>query len=487
MKRRNHIALAGLLVLGASGWFLLSTVLLDELPDEVLVLAAALASLATLAALGVPSRADLKRLGGAQLAWSALAGVLMLAVSPLVILANRFTDAPPGSETLFLTTSAWAGLALLASAFLPRGRANLRQVAFVCAGVVGGAALLANWERPSSFSPFVRYPSQDLAFLAAGAIWLAGGLILIRSKSQHDTHPAQVVAAAAGAGAAFIALALSGKLATISQIPSYAGVLLAASVLSSAVFVGWLVLAGRVGVAATSALWLLPPVAITGFGVFEQAFSPRGPDPVIWPGALAGITLAVLGALGAWLSRDAGSPAPARAAARSKTGLAAAFLSVAAFGTAAVALGLPAIEASVKGSLTSGQAYSAQWNLLGFETAGGWAAVVAGVLLISSALDALSTRRPGRILASATVCAVVLGAYYYLASTPLHTWTRWVPVEIQSEYGTEYTLLQFATVHNPMRLAALALGAAAVVALCVNAVAVRRSQEQSPAPSEVSE
>jgi len=100
-------------------------------------------------------------------------------------------------------------------------------------------------------------------------------------------------------------------------------------------------------------------------------------------------------------------------------------------------------------------------------------------------LDALTSRRPRRILASAVAGAVVLGAYFFVASTPLHTWTRWVPVEIQAEYGTEYTLLQFTTVHHPVRLAAVALGAAAVVALCVHAVAVRRSPEESPAPSEV--
>ena len=428
MKRRNHIALAGLLVLGASGWFLLSTVLLDELPDEVLVLAAALASLATLAALGVPSRADLKRLGGAQLAWSALAGVLMLAVSPLVILANRFTDAPPGSETLFLTTSAWAATrsarlgipAEAAGERCVRSRlcAHGRRRRGCLARELGAAQLLLSVHSLSLTRPCVSCCGGHLA---------GRRMMLIRSRSQHDTHPAQVVAAAAGAGAAFIALALSGKLATISQIPSYAGVLLAASVLSSAVFVGWLVLADA---------WALRRRAPCGC-------CPRGYNRL--RGLRAGVqpSRALIRSCGRVPGRHhAGrSRCPGRLAFERRW--------FACAGSSSSPIRRPVLpplssrlrlserlpwsprtsrdRATVKGSLTSGQAYSAQWNLLGFETAGGWAAVVAGGLLISSALDALSTRRLGRYPRIRSGCAVVLGAYYYLASTPLHTWTRWVP------------------------------------------------------------
>ena len=45
-------------------------------------------------------------------------------------------------------------------------------------GLFGAAAVLANWERPSSFSPFVRYPTEDVAMLVAGAAWAAFSVLV---------------------------------------------------------------------------------------------------------------------------------------------------------------------------------------------------------------------------------------------------------------------------------------------------------------------
>ena len=45
MERRTTLLMGALFVLGASGWFLLSTVLADEVPDGVLITAGATGAL----------------------------------------------------------------------------------------------------------------------------------------------------------------------------------------------------------------------------------------------------------------------------------------------------------------------------------------------------------------------------------------------------------------------------------------------------------
>jgi hypothetical protein len=134
---------------------------------------------------------------------------------------------------------------------------------------------------------------------------------------------------------------------------------------------------------------------------------------------------------------------------------------------------LPAFSASVTGTLSSGEAYEAQWVLLGWEAAVGWTVALAGALLLDGALG-LDRRTPVRTLMSAVSAAVLLVMHPLLASTPLHTWNRWVPVEIQSEYGTEYALLEFATVHDPVRIVAVAAAAAGCLLLVIASIAASR-------------
>jgi hypothetical protein len=51
-----------------------------------------------------------------------------------------------------------------------------------------------------------------------------------------------------------------------------------------------------------------------------------------------------------------------------------------------------------------------------------------------------------------------------------------VPVEVQSEYGTEYALLEFGVVHSPLRLLALAAGALGVVVLIGGLILAQRER-----------
>jgi hypothetical protein len=154
----------------------------------------------------------------------------------------------------------------------------------------------------------------------------------------------------------------------------------------------------------------------------------------------------------------------------------------------AISLVMPAFTATVTGTLSDGQAYSATWEMLGYESAGGWIPLLAGALLLTASFGVLGGPSAAKTLLVASASLIAIVTYWFVADTPLHTWNRWVPVEIQSEYGTEYALIEFATIHDPVRIAALLLGAAAAVVLLVLAVTDRVSHRRvEPVASEVSQ
>ena len=79
------------------------------------------------------------------------------------------------------------------------------------------------------------------------------------------------------------------------------------------------------------------------------------------------------------------------------------------------------------------------------------------------------------VLYSAQILAYYAAhAEQFLADTPLHTWTRWIPAEVQHAYGTEYARLTFEAAPSAVRLAAAGFALAACIALIVSAVLGRR-------------
>jgi drug/metabolite transporter (DMT)-like permease len=483
MSKTNQLILAAVFVVAVAAWFILSTVLMDEVSDGTLVALMAVGAFVFTAAADVPSVARLRSLDRSTLLTSALGGALVACAAPAIVLANRFTDAPPGTETLFFTTAAWGVLGVAGALIVRWKRPSAQQMAFALIGLLGVAALVANWERPSSFSPLVRYWRWELGFLLAGLCWVGGSLLLQRLLSGTRSDGVLFVAASSGALLAFVYAvyeAGSGGFTGLSYVWAGAFALMVAF---GMLFVAWTRLIPAVGVGRVSGLWFLPAVLITTVTVYEQAVSPRGPDPVIWAGALGGMALAGLGAAGVWFAvrtaQKDGVPETTRLPARIT-----AVSSALAVLAGAISLVLPAFAVSVAGTLADGQAYAATWELLGFESAGGWIPLLAGALLFTASLGVLAeSGSASRVTALAAVAgAIALGSYWFVADTPLHTWNRWIPVEIQSEYGTEYALIEFATIHDPVRLAALAFAAAAAVALLI-VVYTGRAERGSAGPS----
>jgi len=134
----------------------------------------------------------------------------------------------------------------------------------------------------------------------------------------------------------------------------------------------------------------------------------------------------------------------------------------------AVSLSLPAFASIVDGLLSNGEVFRASWTMAGAESAAGWLPLLVGLLALSAAWSGLTGPAREAPLRPVLVGLIGVAAYPVLVSTPLATWNRWIPADVQQAYGTEYARLVMHPVSDPIRLVALALACAACLALALS-------------------
>lgn len=455
----------GLALLGCTSAFVLATSIADEIGDAAtaglpLVVAFLLAAAASGFAGPAPSRAKLS-----DVVLAVAGGVALLWGAPFFALTMRLTDSPPGAEALWFTTTVWGLAAVLAAFAIRAERPSVTAGAAALASTAGAAALLANWERPSSFSPFVRAADREVGLLLAALLFAAAALALVRAIKRLGTRRTLIYATGSAA-----LVGLAGVLAAAPSVAAVAreSTALALLGLSTGAFaVGWVRASARAGVTRSAPALLLAPVALTGLSVVERATGSYGPTPIVWPPALAGAALCVAG--GAVVALSSGAvvaPLAGKLAGTLRAGGALACL------LALAALFAPAMRGSVEGIL--GQGFSASWSLLGVESAATWAVFSAAVLAAAAAWQLTRTGAGSAVIAAASASLVGVAAAVPLAAVPLRTWTRWIPADVQQAYGTEYARIDFTATNEPVRLAAALVSLGVAVAVLVVAIRVRK-------------
>jgi hypothetical protein len=439
---------------------------MDTIPDTVLVgLSALVALLAAVAFYRADLIALVRETDRATLLWAVGGGVLALWAAPLLVLSQRASDAPSGADTLFMTTTAWGVLLALAALAVREGRPSLTALAGALASAAGTAGLLASWERPSSFSPFAKFPTREGLMLLAGVLFALGVFGLARAIRRAGPRAAALLGSAGAA--------VAGTLVALPALPS---ALAEKAPLSSCVYLGAFAALFAIGIVHTvagggvsraSVALLGAPLAVMVFSLGEQFRTMYGPSPVAWPSAMAGLAVLAAGAVTVWLAEK-----PARVG---RAPIKAASLPLAVASLAAVLgvaqLATPALSALAEGGTE--QPFRADWTMVGAEAASGWLVLAAALLALSAAF-AWWRDRPLATWASAAATALVSGsAAIPLSATTLHTWNRWVPADVQQTYGTEYSRLVIETQTDPVRLAAAVLTVLAVVTLGVLAWRLR--------------
>jgi hypothetical protein len=438
-------------VVGACGTFIASTVLNGNVSDALIAAGGAI-GFALVALVVGSSRADLAvlRSNRTTALAAAIGAAAAWAIAPMIVMTQRASDAPPGTEVVFFTLTAWGFITLVIDQMIAKER-SWALCAGAFAGLVGGMITLASWEFPSSFSPFVRSPDRHAWMCAAGVIFSVGVLAFTRSARKLGLRPA-LLAGGFGAGASGLVM-LTSTLARPSAMLSGEMPLLVVVAISTALFaIAWLNLASAASVPVAALTLLLAPPALTTLIAVERMTHVRGPDPLRWPAVTSGVALVLLAASLIWIvsgraSRAAGV-APVQGA-RLWTGAGALTAAL-----AVASLFTPAVRAGVEGAF--GETYRAAWTMPGVEAASGWLAAAAAALCIAALVEWRRGRRLAAIVSAVgTVLAPII--YPFVAATPLRTATRWIPADVQQSYGTEYARLTFEALHDPVRLVALAM------------------------------
>ncbi len=437
------------LVLASATSFAIGIEARRTLSAEALAAAGALASAIGVLLVSGDAR-RIKLTATAEPLFSLVLGALGLFGAPYIVFLHRYSDAPAGSEVLFLTTAAWAAILVLLT--LRRRRAEMVPLAGALLGLAGVAGIVGNWERPSSFSPFVRFAAEEWWMLAAGVAWAALWWHLARARDRGALDAAAVPAAAGGALAAALTLAARWSAADVAAAYMHGGLWLYA-VACAAATAAALVALRAAGARAVASAAILPAAALTGLTIVEQATGAFGPQPILLGPASAGIALALAGAALVWPGPVADSRAPRRSIC-TPAAVAAALASV----SAIVGLALPALQGHATGLRTGGAAFDATFVLRGIEVVGPWAALALALAVLGMALS--PRIRPAHLVA----VAVTLVAWPFVWATPLHTLTTFIPSEVQVDFGSEFAAISFARLPIPATLAALG-GAGVALAL----------------------
>lgn len=392
------------------------------------------------------------------------AGLVAVFAPAATVAAVRMSDAPAGSVVVFWMSAGWAAIAAaIAAAVAVRSRrvpSGLLSLAGGVTALAGVAGVVANWERPSSFSPLVRFPVQELAILSAGGLALAGAYAVLRASRTAPgkrTDGALLCAAATATAAGLVWWVSTGfarGLDSVMELPVQVAV---AALAWGVVCVAVPRLIEHEGPARTGALLAFAPLLLTALIWVEQAFGVAGPQPLVVTGVVAGgITLAA-GAVALWWSAG---PAPKQTSERSARSRVVFVAAAAPLLLACIALALPTITAAADVRGSSGS-FVGSWTLLGWESVAGLAAVGLAALLAVLA----GTRRPTW---PAVVALAACAAWPWSLAVPMHVLTGWLPVGIEQYYGTEYGSIAFTAVTNGWMMAAVIASGAGFAALIVS-------------------
>jgi drug/metabolite transporter (DMT)-like permease len=231
-----------------------------------------------------------------------LAGLSGVTLTYLLPVIKRFGLAPGGSDTVFLMNLAPIFLIPLLLVFRDE-KISLGKGAGVAAAVLGMIAIVANWERPSSFAPFARFFVEEVLVLLSAlsfAVFVLAGKRLVEKYS-----PSVCSALTVWLGTIFLfplAMRIDGP-ATFARIPSQAWtIILILGIISSALAILLFYDAlARVEASKATSFLFLTPIFVTLMIKLEPVFGALTlPSPLFVGPIIVGSFLVVAGVIAIW-------------------------------------------------------------------------------------------------------------------------------------------------------------------------------------------
>ncbi len=396
-------------------------------------------------------------------AWAALGGLppILLAGFYGLQVAKRYTEGQTGTEILLLLSIAPALVLLLG---FPRlGRERWLMLAASAVAILGTVAILANWERPSSLSPFALFPFEESLIVAAALCWALLIVLLARRARELDVFAAGAVLLAGGSLLlAVIVLATGGVGAFALSLASLRLVVMLGLFGAALGVYSWLRLLRLSPTPAHSvAAVYAAPVLLSLLILFDQQQGLSGPNPMIERPVILGSLLIVL-ALAVTAATRKESAGAGAVPGSCWTPLRLLLLAASALGllSAFAALILPVQANSIEGVPSSGPPFAAAWSTLGYQGVGAWLVLVAAALAVLMVFDSAARRGDLRqFLAAAGLALACALTAPQVADSVFVAWQSWIPTEVQQGIGTPYTTLLQNPVVNPALIAsAVAVG-----------------------------
>lgn len=230
-----------------------------------------------------------------------VAGLSGVTLTYLLQVIKRYAMAPGGSDTVFLMNLAPIFLIPLLFAF--RGeKVSLGKLAGPAAAVLGMMAIIANWERPSSFSPFSRFTFEESLILLSA---VAFAIFVFAGKRLVEKYPPSTSAALTvwlGTILLFpLALRIDGP-ATFTRIPSQAWIiiLILGTISSALTILLFYDALARVEASKATSFLFLTPIFITLMIKLESTFGLLLPSPLFVDQIIVGSILVIVGVIAIW-------------------------------------------------------------------------------------------------------------------------------------------------------------------------------------------
>jgi len=215
---------------------------------------------------------------------------------------KRYSYAPSGSDSVFLLATTPLFVVLIVY-FLKKEELSLGSLAGSVTALLGAVAIVGNWERPSSFSPFSMFRLEEF-LLVLSAVSLAVFLIAIKKLTSKYSPPALVTAIlwAVAMLMLMLAMGIDTPRVMFSVNPDGFSFFIAFGIFGIAVPIAMMseLVSSYNVTRASSAVALMPVLATFMIGI-EKGFGISFlPTPFQWMPIFIGIVIVILGTVVMW-------------------------------------------------------------------------------------------------------------------------------------------------------------------------------------------
>ncbi|MDI6821789.1 MAG: DMT family transporter [Actinomycetota bacterium] len=290
--------------------FLLTIIGLDSIPKATFIASrffiATIFLLALIGSSRLSQREFIKNIRSLMVDRSSLINFLSasfagVTLAQLFQVIERYSYAPPASDVCFLLNTAPIFIFIF-SFFLLYEKINFGEIVGASASLLGMICIVANWERPSTFSPFTRFSNLEIWILLAAILWAIFTVMGKRIIAKYDPLTATTVTIVLGT-IPLIPFALYREGTAFLRIPTggWMLILILGVVCSAISYLLWYQALSLVEASKVGSFLFITPVFLTFLIEIEKRIGLWGICPMVMTPVIVGSILVLVGVFIIWL------------------------------------------------------------------------------------------------------------------------------------------------------------------------------------------